>query len=168
MSDYNSNDLLANTDVPVDTLPKGLNVLTILTFIGCGVFGIFTLLTPVITTFMLKIMDKASSSGQELSAKQVADMEKSRHMMELTQANMIPVVLIGMAGIILCLIGAVMMRKLKKDGFWIYVAGQILPIAGGFAVMGTAQYTSVWSYLAFIFPALFIFLYSQQRKYMVK
>jgi hypothetical protein len=168
MNDYNSNDLIANSDAPVSTIPKALNVLTILTFVGCGLIGVFTLLTPVLTSFMLKMIDKAGSSGQDLSAKQVADMEKSKHMMELTQANMIPIVLIGMLGVILCLVGAIMMRKLKKDGFWIYVAGQVVPVIGGFATMGTAQYTSVWSYLWLLIPALFIFLYSQQRKYMIK
>jgi hypothetical protein len=47
-------------------LPKTLNVLTILTFIGCGIIGIFTLLTPMITNFGLKALEKAGSSGPGL------------------------------------------------------------------------------------------------------
>jgi hypothetical protein len=147
-------------------LPKTLNVLTILTFIGCGIIGIFTLLTPMITNFGLKALEKAgSAAGQDLSAKQVADIERSKGAMELMKANMRPVILVGLLGVILCLVGAIMMRKLKKDGFWIYVAGQVLPIVGTLVIMGT-KYNTPLSYAFYIIPALFIFLYSQQRKYM--
>ncbi|MBL0182460.1 MAG: hypothetical protein IPP96_09220 [Chitinophagaceae bacterium] len=150
-------------------LPSGLNVLTILTFIGCGIFGLLTLLTPVINKFFLNLMDKAASSGQDLSAKQLADMEKGRAAIELTTQHMIPLITVGMVGIILCFIGALWMRKLKKDGYWIYVAGELAPILAMFFIMGTAQYTSIWSYIIGIgIPVLFVILYTLQRKHLVK
>ena len=161
-----TNDRL-NADFGPAKLPTGLNVLTILTFIGCAIFGLLTLLSPMITKFFLGMMDKAGSSETELTPKQIADMEEGRKVLELSQANMIPLMVIGLIGIALCFIGALMMRKLKKDGFWIYVGGQLLPLAGTIAIMGTAQFTGITSYLMFLIPIVFIVLYSRQRKYLI-
>jgi hypothetical protein len=150
-------------------LPSGLNVLTILTFIGCAVFGIITLLMPVLYNFMKGFMDKAVSSGNELSEKQLADIEKGRVAMELSQQNMIPLMVIGMAGIILCFVGALWMRKLKKDGYWMYVAGELAPIVAGLFILGIAQYTSIWSVIFGVgVPILFVILYTMQRKHLTK
>jgi uncharacterized membrane protein len=150
-------------------LPSGLNVLTILTFIGCILFGLLTLLTPMINKFFLKMMDEAAKSGKDISAKDLAEMEKGRAAIELTNQNMIPLIAIGMAGIILCFVGALWMRKLKKDGYWMYVAGELAPIVAMFFVMGTAQYTSIWSYIFGIgVPVIFVILYTLQRKHLVK
>ena len=150
------------------TLPRGLNVLTILTFIGSALGAIFTLATPWLMKFSLGMLNKAAETGTDLTPKQIADMEASKKVIELTQANMVPLLLIGAAGIVLCFIGALMMRKLKKDGFWIYVSGQVLPIIGSFALLGMAQFTGVTSYVMFLIPVVFIILYSMQRKYLVK
>lgn len=148
-------------------LPTGLNVLTILTFIGCIVFGILILLTPVIYNFFKGFMDKAVNSGAELSDKQLADIEKGRALMELQHQNMIPLMIIGMAGIILCFVGALWMRKYKKDGYWMYVAGEISPVIGSFLFLGTAQYTGVFSIIIGIgLPVLFVVLYTMQRKHL--
>jgi len=150
-------------------IPSGLNVLTILTFIGCGLFGLLTLLMPVIYKFLLNIMDKAASSGKEFSEKELADMEKGRAAIELVTNNMIPTMIIGMIGIVLCFVGALWMRKLKKDGYWLYIAGQLLPLIAGFFILGSKQYTGVSSYIFGIgIPVLFAILYTTQRKYLTK
>lgn len=149
-------------------LPRGLNVLTILTFIGSAIGAIFTLATPWLMKFSLNMMNKAAESGTDLTPKQSADMEVSKRAIELTQANIVPLLAIGMVGIVLCFVGALMMRKLKKDGFWIYVAGQVLPIIGSLVLMGMAQFTGVTSYIMFLIPIVFVVLYSMQRKYLVK
>jgi hypothetical protein len=149
-------------------LPSGINVLTILTFIGCGIGLLFVLLTPVLNKFFLGMMEKAKSSGAELTTKQLTDIEKGQAVIELTQANMVPLMIIGLLGIVLCLIGALWMRKLKKDGFWIYVGGELLPVIGSFIILGTAQFTGVTSILMGIgLPLLFVILYAMQRKYLV-
>ena len=150
-------------------IPSGLNVLTILTFIGCGLFGLLTLLMPVIYKFLLNIMDKAASSGKEFSEKELADMEKGRAAIELVTNNMIPTMIIGMIGIVLCFVGALWMRKLKKDGYWLYIAGQLLPLIAGFFILGSKQYTGVSSYIfGRGIPVLFAILYTTQRKYLTK
>lgn len=150
-------------------LPSGLNVLTILTFIGCGIGLLFALLTPVIIKFSLGMMQKAQSSGVELTSKELAEIEKGKAAMELMQANMIPLVVISVLGIALCLVGALWMRKLKKDGFWIYVGGELMPVIGSFILLGTAQYTNAFSVIMGVgLPLLFVVLYSRQFKYLVK
>ncbi len=168
MTDNNTNDSLDSYNVPTDVLPKNLNILTILTFIGCGILGLFTLLTPVILNFTTKIMDKALTGGTELSPEKMKDLDKSRQLIELQQANMIPIVATGLIGIAMCLVGAIMMRKLKKDGFWYYVGGQVLPIVASVALMGMAQFTSPWSYVGLLIPVIFIYLYHTQRKFLTK
>lgn len=149
-------------------LPQGLNVLTILTFIGCALFGLLTLLMPMIYKFLLGVMDKAASSGEELSAKKLEEMEKGRAVIELAQQNMIPLLAISLIGIILCFVGALWMRKLKKDGYWMYVAGQAIPFIGNLFIMGIKQYTGIGSILMAIgFPLIFVILYTMQRKHLV-
>lgn len=163
-----TNDLENLSEFQTQALPRGLNVLTILTFIGCAIGAVFSMATPWLMKFSLNMINKAAETGTDLTPKQIADMEASKKVIELTQANMTPLILIGAAGIILCFIGALMMRKLKKDGFWIYVAGQVLPIIGSLALLGMAQFTGVSSYLMFLIPIVFIVLYSMQRKYLIK
>jgi len=149
-------------------LPSGINILTILTFIGCGIGLLFTLLTPIIIKFALGFMQKAQSSGAELTTKQLVEIEKGKAAMELSQANMVPLMIVGLLGIVLCLVGALWMRKLKKDGFWIYIGGELLPVIGGFIILGTAQFTGVTSVVMGVgLPLLFVVLYSLQRKYLV-
>ena len=148
-------------------LPGALNVLTILTFIGSAIGLIISLATPWFMKFSLDMMNKAAETGTDQTPKQIADTEAFRKVIELTQANMTPLLLIGAAGIVLCFIGALMMRKLKKDGFWIYVSGQVLPIIGSLALLGMAQFTGAMSYIMFLIPIVFIILYAMQRKYLV-
>jgi hypothetical protein len=81
---------------------------------------------------------------------------------------MIPLITIGMFGIVACFVGALWMRKLKKEGYWVYVTGEILPIIGSFILLGTAQFTDWKSYLQLVIPIVFVTLYSFQRKYLVK
>ncbi|MEJ7589716.1 MAG: hypothetical protein WKI04_19365 [Ferruginibacter sp.] len=167
MEDNYSSTIQLNEDGK-PKLPSGLNVLTILTFIGCGLGLIFTLVLPMFYKFMLGMMDKTKSSGTEFTAKQLEEMEKGRAAIQLGQANMVPLIAISLVGIILCLVGAIWMRKLKKDGFWIYTAGELLPVIGSFIVMGTAQFTGAVSIIFAVgLPLLFVFLYARQRKYLI-
>lgn len=149
-------------------IPSGLNVLTILTFVGCGIGILFSLLTPVINKFFLGMMEKAQTSGADLTAKQLEDMEKGKAVIELTQANMVPLMAVGIIGIVLCLAGAIMMRKLKKDGYLLYVGGELMPVIGNFIILGTAQFTGVTSIIMGVgLPLLFVVLYTLQRKHLV-
>ncbi len=159
-------DRLEMNEFERPVLPKSLNILTILTFIGCGIFLLFSLATPAILKFTKNMMDKANTA--ELSPKEVADMEKGRVAIQLAEQYMVPLMITGVVGILLCFVGALMMRKLKKDGYWLYLAGQVVPYIASIALMGTAQFAGPSS---FVFPAItliFIVLYTMQRKYLVR
>jgi hypothetical protein len=149
--------------------PQAIKVLTVLTFIGSGISLLYSILSPWFLKFSLNMMDKAASSGQELTSKQTEQMEHSRKIIALAQANIVPLVIVGIVSSILCIVGAVMMRKLKKDGFWIYLGGEVLPIISGFVLMGKSQFDGVFSMVIGVgLPIIFIILYAVQRKYLVK
>jgi hypothetical protein len=147
-------------------LPSMLNVLTILTIIGCSILFLFSLASPALINLSKNMMDKAGTS--ELSPKEIADMEKGRVALELTEQHMVPLMALSIVGIVLCFIGALMMRKLKKDGYWLYLAGQVVPFLGGLFILGTAQFSGFSSFLIPIISLVFIILYTTQRKYLVK
>ncbi len=169
MTQESTTDVLNFGENAKSKLPQGLNVLTILTFIGCAIFGLLTLLMPFINKFLLGFLDKAASKGDEISAKKLAEMEKTKAAIELSQQNMIPLISIGIIGIILCFIGALWMRKLKKDGYWMYLAGEIAPLIASFFIMGTSQYTGIMSVIIGVgVPLTFVILYTMQRKYLIR
>jgi hypothetical protein len=149
-------------------LPTMLNVLTILTFIGCGISFLFTIFSPKIWSFSKDMMAKAQSSGKEISAKEAADMQKSLAQIELAEANMIPLMVIGLACTTLCLVGAIMMRKLKKDGFWIYTAGELLPFVVTPIIMGMGQLKETGNIFFLVLAIAFVAMYATQRKFLVK
>ena len=76
---------------------------------------LFVVLSPFLNKLFMGFMDKARTSGAELTAKQIEDMEKGKAVLELTSANMIPLMAIGLVSVALCVLGAMWMRKLKKD-----------------------------------------------------
>ncbi|MFY7963917.1 MAG: hypothetical protein ACOVO1_03380 [Chitinophagaceae bacterium] len=150
-------------------LPSTLNVLTILTFIGSGFAIVFSALTPWFMKLMKGFSDKALSgdAAAQLTPKQVEDMRKSSEMFDLVSKNFSITIPVTIICAIACIIGAVMMRKRKKDGFVIYSIAEILPIVVSTILMGMAQFNGVFSIvIAFGLPLLFIVLYATQRKYL--
>lgn len=168
MNQANEKDFTKYDDDGKQVLPSGLNVLTILTFIGCSLLMLFSLGTPWLLNFGKNAIEKRLSSGAEIAPKEMEDLLKSKDNILKAEANMYPMMIIGIVGILLCFVGALWMRKYKKDGFWIYVAGQVVPIAGGLILMGTGQYQDWKSYAGLAIPVLFIILYATQRKYLVR
>ncbi len=166
--DNTDSNLPGQEDPTKGKLPAGINVLTILTFIGCGVGALFTMFMSAINDFFLKYIDKALNSGKDFSAKELADMEKGKASIELVQQHIIPLTVVGAIGIILCVLGALWMRKLKKDGYWLYIAGELAPVIGSVVIMGTGQYNSIGSIVGgFLIPVVFVVLYTFQRKHLV-
>jgi len=147
-------------------LPSGINILTILTFIGCGIAVIFTAFLPMLYRFSMEFMDKAAAN-EDISAKDLADIEQQQSAIEMAQANIVPIMIISFIGVFLCIVGAIWMRRLKRDGYWLYVTGELLPLVGGLIILGTSQYTNVTSIVLGVgIPLLFICLYTMQRKFL--
>jgi hypothetical protein len=60
------------------------------------------------------------------------------------------------------------MRKLKKQGFYIYILGQILPIIAMIPLVGIAQYSDPKQWAGLVLIIIFIGLYASQQKHLVK
>jgi hypothetical protein len=150
-------------------LPTGLNVLTILTFIGCALGAISIPLSKWLLEFSLKMTNKPEVMEQ-MTDKQLTDIEKAKLTFEAFNNNFVPLVLVSLLGVGLCFYGALRMRKLKKEGFPIYVIGQIVPIIGGIIFLGfSQQFSNVWSYVIGLgLPLIFILLYASFLKHMGK
>jgi hypothetical protein len=146
-------------------LPSTLNVLTILTFVGCGLGLIFSLASPKLLEFSRSMIEKAAQNTTD--DLQLAKLEEARQTMDITQQNMIPLMGLGIAGIIACFIGALMMRKLKKDGYYIYVIGQIVPIVGTMVFLGSTYFSDWKNIIGLVIPVVFIVLYTLQKKHLV-
>ena len=167
-TDVLSDDARFNQEVN-NPVPSGIKILTILTFIGSAIGFVFIAFLPKYIPFMLGMLEKASNSGQELTATQLAEMEKGKSAVQLMQANMVPIMVTGLIGLALCVWGAIWMRKLKKDGYWIYVAGELMPLIVSFILMGMDQFNGAFSIIIGVgIPLLFVILYTLQLKYLTR
>ena len=146
-------------------LPSGINVLTILTFIGCA-WELYSNFNNFIGgKKALEEFEKAQEKLAEAPAwaRKFAGPEVHEMMMQSFN-NKVPVLIIGLVAVALCVYGALQMRKLKKEGYFLWLVGEILPFIGS-AIFIPAFYGTIFIYFA-IFPLLFIILYTLQRKHL--
>jgi hypothetical protein len=149
-------------------MPEMINVLTILTFIGSGI-GILTNLWYFSSAKKFYDMTVANQDKVAQAPSFVRGLQGSDPVgvAQRTYDNRVPIVVLGMVALILCIIGAVQMRKLKKTGFYIYLIGEVLPIISSFIFIGVVAYTGVFQVIgALLFPTIFIILYATQLKYL--
>ena len=147
-------------------IPSMLNVLTILTFIGNGIGIIFAI---------LGYFNAASNYDKVVQAQGKMDEMPGflKNMMgpdpvgtaRLALENRLPVMLLTLAGALLCIYGAMQMRKLKKAGFWTYLIGDLVPFAI-IIFMGATMMTGFSGLIGICFTVLFLILYATQLKYM--
>ena len=148
-------------------IPASLNVITILTFIGSAI-QLFSMPLAKIGMNLTKKALENPDTMDSLSAEQLEEMEKGVRVFDLMEANAIPLWIITILATALCVYGAIRMRKLKKEGFYIYTLGEFLPLIGGIIILGFAnQFTGISSYVAGIgIPVLFTVLYAAHLRYM--
>lgn len=148
-------------------LPTGLNVLTILTFIGSA-WELYNTLSNFFSG--KKALEEIEKAEEQLAdapawAKSFAGPEV-KEMMTQAYDNRIPLVIIGLVAVALCVYGALQMRKLKKEGYTLWLIGELLPYIAT-AVLLPAFFKTMFVYFAII-PVVFIILYTIQRKHLVK
>ena len=148
-------------------LPGMLNVLTILTFIGCALAFIGGIWNYVRADKAYKdILDAQDKLDQMPGwAKKMIGPD----MVEMARKSVeykLPILLLTLIGAGLCLYGALEMRKLKKQGFILWVAGEFAPIVASYIFLGSGMFSG-FAMLMFLFPVLFLVLYASQRKYLV-
>jgi hypothetical protein len=168
MNDFNStSNVLDFAEGEKPKLSTGLNVLTILTFIGCavGFIGLIWNYTNAEKAYkdIQAAQEKLSEAPAFVRGMMGPEMvEVTRKMLE----NKLPILLLGIVSTALCLYGAIEMRKLKKQGFLLYIAGEVLPIVSSLLFIGAGSFKG-FGLLGVIIPVIFIILYAVQKKNLV-
>lgn len=166
MTQDNTADVLQFDDRPKPKLPAGLNVLTILTFIGCAWEVYNNIQNFIGGKKALEEFEKAQDKLAEAPAwaKKLAGPEVHEMMVQGID-NRIPLFIIGFIGTILCFYGALQMRKLKKEGYLLWLVGEVLPILGAIIFL-PVFFKTIFVYFLII-PVIFIILYTVQRKNLI-
>lgn len=167
MTDIQQTADVLNWDDKQKKLPEMLNVLTILTFVGCGVFTLSSIWSYM--TAQRSYDAIVQMQGQMDNAPEFAKKLMGPHMMEIAQKtleNRLPILLLSLISYGLCLYGAIQMRARKKLGFSIYVIGELLPVAASLIFIGVGMYAGFTMAFGLLIPAVFIILYATQLKYL--
>ena len=147
--------------------PGMLNVLTILTFIGCGISYLGMLWGNINYDYerdraqIEKMLDK---TGDNNLASRMA--ESSLQLLEKNHEYRFLLLGTGLLFTTMCLIGAIQMRKLKKSGYYSYIIGEIAPIILSLALFGFSFVSGITAALSGLVAIVFVILYSTQLKYL--
>ncbi len=150
-------------------IPGSLKTLTVLTFIGCGIGLLGTLYNIISGKKNLDTMEKMQGSEQLEKMPDFLKKMYTPEAVELTRIgyeNRIPLTIISLVAIALCLYGAIQMRALKKQGYSLWLIGELLPIIGTVIFIGTAAFSNFSGIILLSIVALFVLLYSLQLKYL--
>ncbi len=148
-------------------LPSGLNILTILTLI----WSAYELYSGI-KNFMFgqEQIDKLIDAQDKMAnAPAWVQNMAGPEMLEIARKgveNKIPILVISLISVGLCVAGAIQMRQLKKQGYFLWLIGEILPWVATTIFLGTVIFHTIIGFFL-IFPVLFIILYSTRRKYLV-
>lgn len=104
--------------------PAFLMVLCILTFVGSGL-GIFGAIINLLTTDLFT--GQSASAFSQLGNTPFGDVNLEE-MMKYSKYSQI----LNLVACLFCLAGAIIMFKLKKAGFYLYVVGALVAILGAF------------------------------------
>ena len=154
--------------------PDFLTVICILTFIGSG-FGIINNVTNYLNADVLTEMGKqaidqtrekvdSESSGE---GKKLADQMMSGASAMMDKKKLKQNYLLTVLSNIMTLAGALLMFRLRKSGYWLYVAGIVVLVATPVVIFGTGNLLSMS--ITMLFAAigiLFIILYSLQLRHL--
>jgi hypothetical protein len=172
MTPDQSTDMLQFDQHAKPKIPQGLNVLTILTFIGCAIQLLGSLWSFFTAKSSYDQLDKitAQMNSDEMPGfmkSMMGDPDTFVKLITKTYENRVPILLLSLVAIGLCFYGAMQMRKLKKQGFLFYTIGELLPFLTQFLFIGAFAFSGVAMYFGIAVALLFIILYSMQRKHLV-
>lgn len=169
---------METTELIPNEKPQALKTLCILSFIGCGLIFLLSLLS------IPNILKSDEAKQKEIEqvrgfSEDMANQLELQYMDPSYKTKMISKLIVDNAFLAFTLIGVVLMWRLKKKGFYIYAASEILYYGSGFltgqgdpskmmdsmpAFMKNVAF-AVFG-LVIILDLLFIFLYWRQTKYM--
>jgi hypothetical protein len=151
------------------TLSPILNALTILTLVGSALGMIFSISSYFTSQKNYETLRDAVESGQMDDAPSWMRSLISQDMVDNAQKlfeNRLPIAVIGFLGSLLCLYGALEMRKLKSQGYTIWMLGEVLPVFAMLFLIGFNAFTG-FNLLNVIIPGIFIFLYTTRRSELI-
>lgn len=166
MNDLNEiKDVLNLEDSDLKKIPSMLNVLTILTYVGVGlasIGAIYNFFMICKSAEMFANMD-SDAFGTGFAGKM---MDTAMTLAVKQCENKTIIFVITILCCILCLVGAILMRKLKKQGFILYAAGELLFPIASFAILGSASLGGMMMVSSLIIPIVFVILYATQLKHL--
>ena len=169
---YNTDDSLTVNELQQTPLPTGLNVLTILTMVGCVIFLFFVVFGffSAKSTYEKKDEILAQMNSKEMPAfakTMMGDPANFEAMVVKSYENRLPILILSLVGLGLCFVGALQMRKRKKQGYLFYVIGELLPFVTQALFIGFFAISGFTSIFFIAIAILFILLYTMQRKHLV-
>jgi len=161
-----NNDVFANQR-PKE-LPGMLNVLTILTFIGCGLGYLFSCWGFIGNTDPDKQIEKIREAQEKMGDNSfwAKMMESSIEIIRKSYDNRYLLLASSLLFITLCLIGAIRMRKLRKSGYYFYIIGELAPLVLMAGLFGSSFFGSINLLFSALIAIVFVILYSTQLKYL--
>ncbi len=174
MSEISSfSDSLNDNDYQSKKMPTGINVLTILTIVGCVIFFCFSVWGFISAKASFDKKDQVIEQMQSgklpgWAKSMMPDMAHFDEMVTKSYENRIPILIMSLISLGLCFVGALQMRKLKKQGYLLYVIGELLPILTSIVFIGVFSLKGFSAYFGYFIALLFILLYTGQKKYLVK
>jgi len=152
------------------TMTATINVLTILTFIGCGIAFISAIWSLYSSgkymeqmAMMQEQIDQISESGSETAAN---FMMQSMDMVKKQYDNRYLLLIVNLLATGLCVFGALEMRKMRKNGYYLWLTGELLPILITVAIIGFNLMGGIVLGASLLFASVFIILYGLQVKHM--
>ena len=148
-------------------LPEILNVLTILTLIACGIGLITSIWTFTHAEASYENVLRVNGSMRNMPGF-VQDMvgpdalERSRRMYE----NRLPILIFGLGGVAFCMLGALMMRKQKKAGYFLWLIGELVPLTAFTIAVNLTNMSGYIFKIDLLVLAVFVVLYTTQYKYL--
>lgn len=169
---YNTDDSLTVNELQQTPLPTGLNVLTILTIVWCviSLFFVGWGFYSAKSTYDKKDEILAQMNSKEMPAfakTMIGDPANFETMVVKSYENRLPILILSLVGLGLCFVGALQMRKRKKQGYLLYVIGEVLPFVTQVLFIGVFAISGFASILLMAIAILFILLYTMQRKHLV-
>lgn len=165
-------DKIDNIDFNQEKLPSGLNVLTILTFIGCAIgfigsiWGIYSAKTNFDNKEqVLKQMNDPNMPG--FAKKMMGSPEQYLDLITKSYENRWPIFILSLIAVSLCLYGAVQMRQRKKQGFLIYAIGEVMPLFVTGMFLGMSTLTGAGGIFSVALVVVFLTLYYVNRKHLI-
>ena len=167
-------ELLQDYEQPVKR-PTFITVLCILTFIGSGwglIGGAIQYFTAEKQATSMVIQQKTinedlKNNGKENGATNMAKKMVNSMSTAFTAENLKKSGISAMLSSLFCIVGAFMMWKLNRIGFYIYIFGTLIGVISPFIIYGNNNIMSILSSVVVGFVGvIFVILYGVNLKYM--